>query len=295
MVRRVRLDRKLWLALILMLTVALAAAVLATTGCGGEEETTTTAASETTSVERSDLFLASTTSTQDSGLFDELIPAFEAAYPQYVVKVTAVGSGEAMKLGENKDADVLLVHSPAAEQEFMDNGYGTERRDVMYNDFIIVGPPDDPAGINGMTSAADAFAQIASSESQFFSRGDNSGTNAKELTIWKAAGIEPAGEWYQATGQGMGDTLTVSSEKQGYTLSDRATYLSLRDGLDLEILVEGDEALFNQYGVIVVVDATNEQGATDFMIWITSPDAQQLIGEFGVEKYGQPLFTPNAQ
>jgi tungstate transport system substrate-binding protein len=295
MMRRVRSDRRLWLALVLVLMVASAAAVLASSGCGGDDETTTTAAAESTAVDRSDLFLASTTSTQDSGLFDELIPAFEAAYPQYVVKVTAVGSGEAMKLGENKDADVLLVHSPAAEQEFMNNGYGTERRDVMYNDFIIVGPPDDPAGIKGMTSAADAFAQIASSESQFFSRGDNSGTNAKELTIWKAAGIEPAGEWYQATGQGMGDTLTVSSEKQGYTLSDRATYLSLRDGLDLEILVEGDEALFNQYGVIVVTDATNEQGATDFMIWITSPEAQQLIGEFGVEKYGQPLFTPNAE
>jgi tungstate transport system substrate-binding protein len=290
---RIRSDRRLCLALVLVAAMAMTVAVLAS-GCGKAEETATPGASETTAGDRSDLLLASTTSTQDSGLFDEMIPAFEKAYPQYVVKVTAVGSGEAMALGENKDADVLLVHSPAAEEEFMANGYGVERKDVMYNDFVIVGPPDDPAGIKGMASAAEAFAAIAASESLFYSRADNSGTNAKELTIWKAAGVEPAGEWYQQTGQGMGDTLKISSEKAGYTLADRATYLSLREALDLDILVEGDEALFNQYGVIVVADAKNEQGAVDFMNWITSPEGQELIGGFGVEKFGQPLFTPNA-
>jgi tungstate transport system substrate-binding protein len=284
---KIRVHRRPWLAVALVLAAVLAVAALAS-GCGGSEETSTTVA-------QSDLLLASTTSTQDSGLFDELLPAFQAAYPQYVVKVTAVGSGEAMKLGENKDADVLLVHSPAAEKEFMANGYGVQRRDVMYNDFVIVGPPSDPAGIKGLASASEAFTKIASTESLFFSRGDNSGTNAKELTVWRAAGIEPAGDWYQATGQGMGDTLKIASEKLGYTLADRATYLSAREGLDLDILVEGDEALFNQYGVIVVKGAVNEQGATDFMIWITSDEAQELIGKFGVDKFGQALFTPNAE
>jgi tungstate transport system substrate-binding protein len=284
---KIRVHRRPWLAVALVLAAVLAVAALAS-GCGGSEETSTTVA-------QSDLLLASTTSTQDSGLFDELLPAFQAAYPQYVVKVTAVGSGEAMKLGENKDADVLLVHSPAAEKEFMANGYGVQRRDVMYNDFVIVGPPSDPAGIKGLATASEAFTKIASTELLFFSRGDNSGTNAKELTVWRAAGIEPAGDWYQATGQGMGDTLKIASEKLGYTLADRATYLSAREGLDLDILVEGDEALFNQYGVIVVKGAVNEQGATDFMIWITSDEAQELIGKFGVDKFGQALFTPNAE
>lgn len=287
-----------WLLVLFVLVLVMAASVFVT-ACGDDDETTTTAApSETTeaaSGETTDLLLASTTSTQDSGLFDQMIPAFETAYPQYLVKVTAVGSGEAMELGMNGDADVLLVHSPAAEQTFMDEGYGVERRDVMYNDFVIVGPADDPAGIKGMTSAVDAFTAISETQSEFFSRGDNSGTNAKELKIWGEAGIEPAGEWYQSTGQGMGDTLKITSEKLGYTLADRATYLSAREGLDLEILVEGDPLLYNQYGVIVVKDAKNEQGAVDFMDWVTGPDGQELIAGFGVETFGQPLFTPNAE
>jgi tungstate transport system substrate-binding protein len=269
-----------------------------TTTTTAEEGSTTTTAEETTTteaaVEESDIILASTTSTQDSGLFDVLIPAFEEAYPQYTVQVIAVGSGEAIKLGENKDADVLLVHSPAAEKEFVDAGYGTERRDVMYNDFVIVGPDSDPAAVSGMTDASDALAKIAGSESLFISRGDESGTHKKELTLWKEAAIEPAGDWYESVGQGMGEALRITSEKQGYTLSDRATFLNLESGLDLLILVEGDQALFNQYGVIPVTDATNLQGAQDFADWITSPEGQGIIETYGVEKYGQPLFVPNA-
>jgi len=293
------------LALALTLALILALALLAT-GCGGTEDTTTTAVAQasttvapetttTTSVDKSDLLLASTTSTQDSGLFDVLTPAFEAAHPQYVVKVTAVGSGEALKLGENKDADVLLVHSPAAEKTFMEAGFGTERKDVMYNDFIIVGSASDPAGIKGLKTAVEAFTKISSSKALFYSRADKSGTHSKELAIWKAAGIEPAGDWYQSTGQGMGETLKIANEKLGYTLADRATYLSAKEGLDLEILVEGDPLLYNQYGVIVVAGAKNEQGAEDFLTWITSAEGQDVIGKFGIEKFGQALFTPNAE
>jgi tungstate transport system substrate-binding protein len=291
------------LALLLLLVPAMLA------GCGDDEATeggdaTTSEAVATTagdtattaapSGDTSEVVLASTTSTQDSGLFDELIPAFEEAYPEYRVQVIAVGSGEAMRLGEEKAADVLLVHSPAAEEEFVANGFGTERQDVMYNDFIIVGPADDPAGIKGMTSAADAFTQIAESESTFVSRGDESGTHAKEKTIWEAAALEPNGDWYQSAGQGMGEVLRISSEQGAYTLTDRATYLSAQDTLDLEIMVEGDEALFNQYGVIPVTDANNQEGAQAFADWIVSPEAQELIGSFGVEEFGEPLFVPNA-
>jgi tungstate transport system substrate-binding protein len=284
-----------WFVALLVLALVVMVALVGS-GCGAAEETTTSLAAETTTtVAKSNLVLASTTSTQDSGLFDVLIPAFNVVYPQYVVKVVAVGSGEALKLGETGDADVLLVHSPAAEQTFMDNGFGVERKAVMYNDFIIVGPPGDPAKIKGTTSAADAFAAIAKAQATFFTRGDNSGTNAKELTIWKAANITPSGAWYQTTGQGMGETLTITDQKNGYTLSDRATYLAKKSALQLEILVEGDKALFNQYHVITVKAATNMQGAVDFMNWITSDPAQnEVIATFGADKFGQPLFVPNA-
>lgn len=298
-----------------VLAVLVGTAAFAVLGCGEEEAATTTAApassssslsttgsesssttqSVSTSIaERSDLILASTTSTQDSGLFDVLIPAFEAAYP-YRVKVIAVGSGEALRLGETGDADVLLVHSPAAEETFMQEGYGVERKAVMYNDFVIVGPVSDPAGIKGMTDAAAAFAAIAEAKALFFTRGDQSGTHTKELSIWKAAGLEPQGDWYKSTGQGMGATLTIADQASGYTLADRATYLSKKDSLGLEVLVEGDEVLFNQYHVITVENAQNPEGAEDFMNWIVSDEAQQkLIATFGVEKFGQPLFVPNA-
>ncbi|MRR13516.1 extracellular solute-binding protein, partial [bacterium] len=243
-----------------------------------------------------DVILASTTSTQDSGLFDVLIPAFEEAYPEYKVEVIAVGTGEALELGQNKDADVLLVHAKAKEEAFVADGFGTERKDVMYNDFVIVGPAADPAGIKGMAAAADAFKKIMDAGATFVSRGDDSGTHTKELSIWKAAGIEaPAGAWYMSAGQGMGDVLKIASETPGYTLADRATYLSLKDTLALELLVEGDKALFNQYGVIPVTDASNMEGAQAFADWIVSAEGQKVIEEYGVEEYGEALFIPNAQ
>jgi tungstate transport system substrate-binding protein len=258
-------------------------------GCGGNTSTTaasTAAPSSTVAAGSQQLILASTTSTQDSGLFDVLIPAFEKAYPQYKVKVVAVGSGEALTLGQTGDADVLLVHSPAAEETFMKQGYGVARKAVMYN---------DPAKIKGMTSAADAFAAIAKAKALFYTRGDNSGTYTKELSIWKSAKITPSGTWYQKTGQGMGETLTISDQKSGYTLSDRATYLSKKSSLKLEILVQGDTDLFNQYHVITCKKAKNVQGGNDFMNWIVSPTVQNgIIASFGKDTYGQALFTPNA-
>jgi tungstate transport system substrate-binding protein len=280
-------GRRLRPVVLLALVFALALGAMVA-GCGEDEATTTTVA-------KSDLILASTTSTQDSGLFDVLIPAFNEAYPQYVVKVVAVGSGEALKLGETGDADVLLVHSPAAEKTFMDNGFGVDRKAVMYNDFIIVGPAADPAKIKGMTDAAAALAAIAEAKATFFTRGDDSGTHNKEKALWKTAGITPEGDWYQTTGQGMGDTLTIADQSSGYTLSDRATFLTKKTALALAILVEGDKALFNQYHVITCKAATNVQGANDFMNWIVSESAQQdIIAAYGAEKFGQPLFVPNA-
>jgi tungstate transport system substrate-binding protein len=250
-------------------------------GCGGSDE----------------LILATTTSTQDSGLLDVLIPQFEDAH-DYKVKTIAVGSGEALRLASEGEADVVLAHSPKAEEEFMTAGNGESRIVVMHNDFVIVGPADDPAGIEDAATASEAFDKIASSESTFLSRGDESGTNTKELSLWSAAEIEPGGSWYQETGQGMGATLTATSEKQGYTLSDRGTYLAQKENLDLELLFEGDKALFNQYHVIVVDpkkhSKVNAEGARAFAAFITSPSVQATIGEFGVEDYGQALFIPDA-
>lgn len=241
------------------------------------------------------LVMASTTSTQDSGLFDVLIPAFEDAYPQYDVKVIAVGTGEALKLGETQDADVVLVHSKADEEEFVAEGFGVERRDVMYNDFVIVGPESDPAKTGAAASAADAFSAIAKGEAPFISRSDDSGTNKKEIALWKSAAVELQGDWYQQAGQGMGEVLKIASEKQGYTLSDRATYLAMRDALDLVVTYEKSDDLLNQYGVIPVSDATNAAGAAAFTEWVTSSEGQSVIEQYGVDKYGEPLFVPNAQ
>jgi tungstate transport system substrate-binding protein len=261
--------------------------------CGAEEAETPEEPEEV--VETSEVILASTTSTEDSGLFEELIPAFEDAYPEYKVSVVAVGTGQALEIGRNKDADVLLVHAKAQEEEFVAEGYGTERKDVMYNDFIVVGPEADPAAIGGGDDAAAAFTMIAEGEHTFASRGDESGTHTKELSIWEAAGIEPAGDWYNSIGQGMGDTLTFSSESEAYTLADRATYLAMMDTLELVISVEGDTMLFNQYGVIVVTDANNQEGGQAFADWVVSAEGQAVIEEFGVETYGEPLFVPNAE
>ncbi len=267
-------------------------------GCSqpAEEEAATPA---TEPVETSEIVLASTTSTQDSGLFDVLIPAFEAANPEYVVKVVAVGTGEALKLGETKDADVLLVHAKSDEEKLVANGFGVERRDVMYNDFILVGPESDPAGVKNAADIAAAMAAVAEGKAPFISRGDDSGTHKKELKIWAAAKIDTptpdADDWYESAGQGMGDTLKIASEKAGYTLADRATYLSMKDALDLVIVREGDTDLLNQYGVIVVTEAKNQAGGQAFFDWVLSAEGQEVIKGYGVEEYGQPLFIPNAQ
>ena len=249
-----------------------------------------------------ELLIASTTSTEDSGLFEVLLPAFTEAYPDYDVHVTAVGTGQALVLGRRKDADVLLVHAPAAESVFVADGYGTVRCEVMYNDFVIAGPPSDPGGIQGMEDAPEALARIAgaagSSPSggavEFVSRGDDSGTHRKEQALWGMAAITPSGPWYLEVGQGMAETLRMAAEQRAYTLTDRATYLAQREGLELAILVEGDPSLFNQYGVIPVTGASHPQAARDFARWITGPDAQALIAGFGTERFGQPLFVPNA-
>lgn len=244
-----------------------------------------------------ELVLATTTSTYDSGLLDAILPDFEQK-TGIKVDVVAVGTGQALKLGQSKDADVLLVHAKSREQQFVADGYASFRKDVMYNDFVILGPTADPAGIRGMSSAADAFKKIAESQATFVSRGDNSGTHMKEMAIWQAAGVEPSGDWYQSAGQGMGAVLTMANEQQAYTLSDRSTYLSRRDGLDLDILVEGDSMLFNQYGVLPVSQNAAHQdkfeAAMAFVDWITSPETQKLIAEYGKAQYGQQLFYPNA-
>lgn len=243
------------------------------------------------------VILATTTSTQDSGLLDVLVPLFEKENG-YQVKTISVGSGQAMKMGEKGEADVLLVHSPEAEKKFMAEGHGLARRLVMHNDFIIVGPAADPAGIKG-ASAADALKQIAKSGSIFVSRGDNSGTHAKEKGLWKGAAINPEGQkWYQQTGLGMGQTLNVAAEKRGYTLTDRATYLSLKKGLGLQILAEGDSKLLNIYHVIELNQARwpkiNVAGGKAFADFIVAKKTQEIIGRYGVDKYGAPLFFPDA-
>src|SRR5438445_4505061 len=244
-----------------------------------------------------ELILATTTSTQDSGLLDVLIPQFEKEH-DYKINTVAVGSGEALRLAGEGEADVVLAHSPKAEEDFMAAGNGESRLVVMHNDFIIVGPVDDPAGIKGATNAGDAFKKIATAEALFLSRGDQSGTNTKELSLWTSAGIQPSGTWYQETGQGMGATLNVASDKQGYTLSDRGTYLAQKANLDLELLVEGDKALLHQYHVIVVDPKkhsnVNAEGARAFASFITSPTVQATIAQFGVKQYGQALFISDA-
>jgi tungstate transport system substrate-binding protein len=244
-----------------------------------------------------DVILGTTTSTQDSGLLDELIPLFEDQTGYHLIPI-AVGSGAAMEMGERGEADVLLVHSPAAEEEFMDAGYGINRHLVMYNDFIIVGPENDPAGVKDTSTALDAMRAIRDSESTFISRGDDSGTHKLELSLWEKAGIEPGGSWYQESGTGMGETLSIANERDAYTISDRGTFLSQGDRLDLVILSEGDKALINIYHVIAVnperYDTINSVGAQAFIDFMLNPATQTVIGDFGTEEFGQALFTPCA-
>ncbi len=245
------------------------------------------------SAERS-LILATTTSTQDSGLLDDLLPAFTAA-TGWAVKPVAVGSGQAIEMGRRGEADVVLVHSPAAEEEYVAEGTAGRRLLVMHNDFVLLGPEADPAGVRG-ARVDEAMRRIAGTGAVFVSRGDDSGTHAREESLWEQAGVTPGAPWYQETGQGMGATLRVAAEKAGYTLSDRATHLAQPDGLAL--LVEGDPGLLNVYHVIEVTTRAGErvqpEAAAAFADWITGPDAQQRIGEFGRAQYGQPLFVPDA-
>jgi tungstate transport system substrate-binding protein len=252
--------------------------------------------------EPTELVLATTTSTQDSGLLDELLPVFEEKY-NVKVKTIAVGSGEAMDLGKAGDADVLMVHAPASEEAFVKAGYGLERVKFMYNDFVIVGPDADPAAVKGNKSAADAFKKIADAGAAgtaiFVSRADDSGTHKAELKIWKEAGVEPNGQsWYVETGQGMAETLTIANEKKAYTLVDRATYLAQKESLQLVILVEGDKALYNQYSVIVVNPEKhqdlelNVENAGDLVEFVTGEEGQDMIGKY--KKYDTILFYPNA-
>ncbi len=244
------------------------------------------------------LILATTTSTQDSGLLDVLIPMFEKK-TGYFVKTIAVGSGQAMAMGQKGEADVLLVHSPDAEKKFMADGFGVARRLVMHNDFVVVGPATDPARIKGLKSATESFKRIAAAQALFMSRGDKSGTDAKEKSVWKTSGVNPEGQkWYQETGLGMGETLNVSSEKKAYTLSDRGTYLALKKKLSLDILTEGDAVLLNIYHVIEVNPEkwpkVNTAGATAFADFMVSAETQGVIKTFGVDKFGSPLFFPDA-
>lgn len=282
---------------ILFLLVLLLSACAPALASSQETEAPPTAASAAAPA-NPNLILATTTSTQDSGLLDVLVPMFQDQMG-YTVQTVAVGSGEAMKMGEEGNADVLLVHAPSSEVSFMDAGNGKDRFLVMHNDFIIVGPAADPAGIKGMTSAVDAFTAVYESGAQFITRGDDSGTHKKELALWKSAGLDPAGQaWYIETGQGMGASMIVASEKAAYILTDRATYLANKENYELEILVEGDNSLLNVYHVITVSPdkwpKANYEGALAFSNFMIDPATQEVIGQFGVEEFGQPLFYPDA-
>ncbi len=269
-------------------------------GCGpAPQPTEHPEATSADAAEPQGLILATTTSTENSGLLAYLLPDFEQQYNARV-GVVAVGTGQALKLGEDGNADVLLVHARAREDAFMDAGHGVRREDVMYNDFVIVGPVGDPAGVRGLASAAEAFQKLAQSQATFVSRGDDSGTHTKEKAIWQAAEIEPAGDWYISAGQGMGAVLTMADEQQAYTLSDRATYLARTlEGIDLEILVEGDPVLFNPYGVIAVNPDKGSHIKADlasgFIDWLISVPTQERIAQFGVDDFGSPLFTPDSE
>jgi len=243
-----------------------------------------------------DLRMATTTSTENSGLLGVIIPKFEARYA-VKVRVIAVGTGKALKLGENGDADVLLVHAPAAELAFMAAGHGVDRRKVMHNDFLLVGPVEDPAGVRGMTDVIAAFRRIADKQAKFISRGDNSGTDQMEKSYWPMAGVVPAsGSWYVSAGLGMGEVLTMAAELQAYTLTDRGTYAAYKARSGLQILVAGDPRLFNPYSVISVSPAKypdiNYRDATRFSQWITSPEGQQAIAGFRID--GEQVFFPDA-
>lgn len=278
-----------WLAL----STALALVALSAFACGGGKGKEATASAQQIGGE---MILATTTSVQDSGLLDALLPLFEQQ-TGINVKAIAVGTGAALQMAQEGNADAVLSHAPDAEQELVQAGDVINRHLVAYNDFLIVGPQDDPAGLAGGHDAAAALAAIAASESRFVSRGDDSGTHKKELSLWKKAGIEPAGDWYQESGQGMGASLVIADQKGGYILTDRATYLVQRQNLDLVPLVEGDPALLNIYSVMQVnpkkgrINAAAAEAWVDFLL---APDTQQIIADFGRREFGQALFIPAA-
>lgn len=269
--------------LLARLAALLAAAVLATSCQGGGDR---------------DVILATTTSTVDSGLLDALAPVFERE-SGYHLKYVGVGSGAALAMAERGDADVVLAHAPEAERELVEKGIVVNRRLVMHNDFLLVGPPDDPAGVRRAGSAAAALRAVVSSGATFVSRGDNSGTHQLELRLWERSGLDPASiPKYVESGQGMGQTLQLASARRAYTLTDRGTFLALRDGLDLAPLFEGDPALLNVYHVMAVnpgrFPRVNAEGARAWVEFLVSDEAQRIIGSFGVDRFGQALFTPDA-
>jgi len=283
-------------ALALLLIALLAA-------CGQDTSAPTTEAAQETAAQppagSQRLILATTTSTENSGLLAAILPEFEKQYG-VTVDVVAVGTGQSLQLGIDGNADVVLVHARALEDAFMAAGHGVRREDVMYNDFIILGPPDDPAGIQGSSRASTAFELIAEAEAPFVSRGDESGTHVKELAVWAETGIEPAGNWYIAAGQGMGAVLTMADEQKAYTLSDRATYLARTlAGTTLVILVEGDPILFNPYGIIAVNPNKGSHIQVDLanalLDWFVSLETQAMIAEFGIAEFGQSLFIPDSE
>jgi len=243
------------------------------------------------------VILSTTTSTQDSGLLDVLVPMFERK-SGLTVKTISVGTGQALALAARGEADVTLAHAPSLEKKYVDEGKMANRRLVMYNDFVIIGPPADPARIKGLPKALDALRRIAESQSRFVSRGDKSGTHTLELALWKQAGIEPKGAWYIESGQGMGQTLGIASDRRAYALTDRGTYLAFQKRVDLPILVEKDRPLLNIYSVMEVSPANgprvNAAGGRAFAEFMLAPETQTVIKSFGVDKYGQPLFVPVA-
>jgi tungstate transport system substrate-binding protein len=269
---------------------AFLAALLSLAGCGQTSESAE-------APEHKYIILATTTSTQDSGLLDELVPLFEKQ-TGYRVKTIAVGTGEALAMGKRGDADVLLTHAPAQEKEIVAAGFAINRRIVMHNDFLIVGPEGDPAGIHGGDNGAESVLKIAEAEARFTSRGDNSGTHFREMTLWNAAAINPAGDWYISTGQGMGATLLVAAEKGAYVLTDRGTYLSLKEHTGLVPHVEGDPLFLNIYSVMEInperFPKVNSVGAKAFSEFILGREVQEIIRGFGAEEVGQPLFFPDA-
>jgi tungstate transport system substrate-binding protein len=295
-----------------VVAIAILFLVLALSGCGDDSSssdqtsagaapdgTSATAAAATTRPQPAnpEIIVSTTTSTVDSGLLDVLQPIFEQQ-TGYRLTILSQGSGAALKTGERGEADVVFAHSPAAEQQFMKDTHGTRRELVMHNDFVIVGPPKDPAGVKGAQSLDDGLKRIAGSNTPFISRGDNSGTHVLEQNLWKTAGITPTGQgWYQESGSGMGQTLQIASEKGGYTITDRGTFLNLQKNLELDVVRENDGPLLNVYHVMQVnpgkSSKVNGDGATAFINFLIAPETQRMIGEYGKDRFGQPLFVPD--